>query len=331
MNNELKMKMREYLLEFYNIDIEQTKCFFSTQNYAFIPHGQSTFMIRVSATPKKTRSEIMSELLWVDDLKIFKQTICEPNVSLRGNLLEEFEIDGKTYRASMFRTARGSIKRTGEMTPMYFICVGELLGTIHFVSEEEAKDGFKFLRKSKAEDFTAIKERTFPKIPEEIQQRILKIEEQVNRLPQEIGLYGLCHGDFHMNNFFVEDNNIWVFDFDGCAYANYMYDIASFIQACFLGGYGAGKNLRQMMNDELLHYFKIGYELKKKSNEEFWDSLDLFLAYRTAYTYMSLSEIDDIGVVSDVHKVKQLFSFLITQDDILEGMTKAMGQSGAVI
>ena len=214
---------------------------------------------------------------------------------------------------------------------MYFICVGELLGTIHFVSEEESRMGFKFLRKSKSDDFTAMKERIFPKIPREIQQRILAIEEQVNSLPQKKSSYGLCHGDFHMNNFFVEDNNIWVFDFDSCAYANYMYDIVSFIQACFLGGYGAGKNLRQIMNEELLHYFKIGYELKKKSDEEFWNHLDLFIAYRTAITYMSLCEIDEVGIVSDTQKVKQLFSFLITQDDILEAMTKAMGQSGAVI
>lgn len=56
-------------------------------------------MIRVSVTPKKTRAEIMSELVCLDDLKQFKQTVCEPNVSLCGNLLEEFQIDGQMYRA----------------------------------------------------------------------------------------------------------------------------------------------------------------------------------------------------------------------------------------
>ena len=35
--------------------------------------------------------------------------------------------------------------------------------------------------------------------------------------------------------------------------------------------------------------------------------------------------------VDDVQKVKQFFSFLITQDDILGAMTTAMKQSGAVI
>jgi len=120
MNEELKKSMREILSERYGVDIDRAKCCFFTQNYAFIFPGEP-FMIRVSATPKKTRAEILSELIWLDDLKQFKQTVCEPNLSRRGNLLEEFEVDGHTYRASMFRTARGVLKTTTEITPMFFI------------------------------------------------------------------------------------------------------------------------------------------------------------------------------------------------------------------
>ena len=129
--------------------------------------------------------------MWVDDLKLFKQTICEPNVSLRGNLLEEFEIDGKIYRASMFRTARGVIKETTEMTPMFFICVGDLLGAIHHVSTNERELGIEFKRSSQQEKFNALKERVFDKVPEGIKERILKIVEKVNALPQEVGRYGI--------------------------------------------------------------------------------------------------------------------------------------------
>ena len=88
MNEELKKMMREILLESYGVDIDEAKCHYSTQNYAFI-FPEHPYMIRVSMTPKKTRKEILSELMWVDDLKQFKQTICEPSVSLKGNLLEE--------------------------------------------------------------------------------------------------------------------------------------------------------------------------------------------------------------------------------------------------
>ena len=329
MNQKLKAALREILLECYGIDINQAKCHFSTQNYAFIFPGEP-FMIRVCATQKKSRAEVLSELMWLDDLKQFKQTVCEPHVSLRGNLLEEFEIDGKTYRASMFRTARGAIKSKTDMNPMFFICCGDLLGAIHHVSTDERIKGFKFMRKSKADDFTALKDRVREKIPEHIMEHIDKVERQVSELSQEIGEYGICHGDFHIKNFFVEENNIWVFDFDGCAYAHYLYDIASFIQACFLFGYGAGRDLRTVMEEEVLHYFKIGYTLNKKCDEHFWDHLDLFLRYRTAYTYMSLCEIEHIGVMEDTHKVKQFFGYLVSNENIIDAMTNAMRTIGTL-
>ena len=330
MNEELKRKLKVVLQERYGVDIDKAKCHFSTQNYAFVFPGES-FMVRVSASEKKTRSEIISELMWVDDLKLFKQTICEPNVSLRGNLLEEFEIDGKIYRASMFRTARGVIKERTEMTPMFFICVGDLLGAIHHVSTNERESGIRFKRNSQQEKFSALKERVFDQVPIGIKERILKIEEQVNALPKEVGRYGICHGDFHMNNFFVEENNVWVFDFDGCAYANYLYDVASFVQACFLHGYGAGKDLRKLMHEDMLHYFKIGYNLNMHCPEHFWDDLELFIAYRTAITYMSLLETDHVGVVDDTNKIKQFFAYIISQDDIMDAMTEAMKYAGELI
>lgn len=329
MNVALKTSMREIILDRYGVDIDRAKCHFSTQNYAFVFPGEP-FMVRVSATQKKTRSELLSELMWLDDLKQFKKTVCEPNLSLHGNLLEEFEIDGQTYRASMFRTARGEIKMTREMTPLFFICVGDLLGEIHRVSTDERELGMNFKRRTKAEDFTALKARVANKVPPEIMEKIERIEAQVNGLSQEIGRYGLCHGDFHMNNFFVEENNIWVFDFDSCAYAHYLYDIACFMQACFLHGYGAGRDLRQVL-DEILYYFKIGYTLNKSCDEHFWDDLELFILYRTALTYLAMCEIEHIGVVESTSKITKFFEYIMSQDDAMAAMTAAMGKSGGLI
>ena len=45
------------------------------QNYAFI-FPEHPYMIRCQHDTEKTRKEILSELMWVDDLKQFKQTIC---------------------------------------------------------------------------------------------------------------------------------------------------------------------------------------------------------------------------------------------------------------
>lgn len=322
--NEESVKIREMLLKCYGVDIEEAKCHFSTQNYAYI-FPNHPYMIRVSKMPKKTRKEILSELMWVDDLKQFKQTICEPSVSIGGKILEEFEIDGVTYRASMFRTARGNVQASTEMTPMFFICVGELLGIIHHVSTDERENGMKFQRKELKDIFSQQKEKVWGKLKPEIQGRITAIETQVNSLPQDLGIYGLCHGDFQANNFFVEANNVWLFDFDGCCYANYLYDVASFILSCFLGGFGGGKECSKVI-EEILHYLKIGYELNHKCTDEYWEQLPLFISYRAAYTALMLAEIDTCGVVSSLDEIKEFFSFILLQDSIYEGITKVISE-----
>lgn len=322
--NEESVKIREMLLKCYGVDIEEAKCHFSTQNYAYI-FPNHPYMIRVSKMPKKTRKEILSELMWVDDLKQFKQTICEPSVSIGGKILEEFEIDGVTYRASMFRTARGNVQASTEMTPMFFICVGELLGIIHHVSTDERENGMKFQRKELKDIFLHQKEKVWEKLKPEIQGRITAIETQVNSLPQDLGIYGICHGDFQANNFFVEANNVWLFDFDGCCYANYLYDVASFILSCFLGGFGGGKECSQVI-EEILHYLKIGYELNHKCTDEYWEQLPLFISYRAAYTALMLAEIDTCGVVSGLDEIKEFFSFILLQDNIYEGITKVISE-----
>lgn len=321
MNEQLFNAMREILLDRYGLDISQARFAYSTQNYAFIfPDG--TYMLRVSMTPKKTRRDIMAEMMWVDDLKQFKQTICEPNVSLKGNLLEEFEIDGKTYRAGMFRTARGRMEAIDNMRPMLFICVGDLMGTIHHVSTNEREIGIRYQRATLAEQFAAKREKTFAKLAPEIRSRILEIEEAVNALDTGLGKYGICHGDFHHHNFFVEANNVWLFDFDGCCYAHYLYDAASFIQACFLHGYRMGEDCRKVLYEEILPYFRIGYELNKTCPDGYWDQLELFIAYRTAYSLMALEEVEDCGVMS-IQAAKNYFRAAIYEKDILKGMTLA--------
>lgn len=328
MNEELKKKIREILMERYGVDIDEAIFRFSTQNYAFI-FPDKPYMIRVSMSPKKTREEILSEMMWIDDLKAFKETVCEPSPSLTGKLLEEFEIDGITYRAGMFRKAKGNVKAMVDMTPMFFICVGDLLGGIHRVSTDERQLGINYRRRKKADEFAAYREAQKDRIPPAILQKILEIEKRVDALPQDVGRYGICHGDFHSNNFFVEENNIWLFDFDGCTYIHYLYDVASFIQSCLMVGFGAGKDCRAAVYEDLLPYFKIGYELNMECDEGYWDELELFIAYRTALSYLALFEIEACGVVDDLEQIKQFFEFIVSQDDVLDAMTQARKMQGA--
>ena len=49
----------------------------------------------------------------------------------------------------------------------------------------------------------------------------------------------------------------------------------------------------------------------------------MFIAYRTAYSLMALTNVDDCGVM-DINRVKTFFSETVCSDDMLEGMTRAL-------
>lgn len=320
MKSDLTEKLREFLLECYGEDINEAKSYFSTSNYAFI-FPNKPFMIRVSVTQRRTRQEILSELLWVDDLKTFKETICEPEVSLRGNLLEEIEIDGQIYRASMFRTARGKVTPPSEMSPMYFICVGELLGAIHAASRNEVNEGIRYQRPAGSEAMDNLVRKVEDKLPEQVMKKICDIKTQVHAIPQSEEKYGMCHGDFHTNNFFVEANNIWVFDFDSSIYSYYMYDIVSFLQDCLMNGYKKEKDARTCLYEDILPYFKIGYELHMKVEEQFYDNLELFMFYRAARIVCNLQLIQVCGVVDDLNGIRELYYHIVCSEDIFEAIS----------
>lgn len=321
MNEELKEKLRKLLQECYGVDINEAKCHYSTQNYAFV-FPDKPYMIRVSMTPKRSRQEILSELMWVDDLKAFKQTICEPSTSLNGRLLEEFEIDGITYRASMFRTARGTVRQAADRDPMYFICVGDLLGSVHEASVDQVRLGIKYRRKDGRDSMQELIAHAKDRVPSEVYDSMCKIEKRVNAIERTEENFGLCHGDFHSNNFFVEANNIWLFDFDSCRYSYYLFDIASFMLDCLMNGYCEKKDARACLYEDILPYFRIGYELHRKVDESFYQDLELFIAYRALGAMTNLLDIEECGTVNQLEPIKQMFFDMVSSSDVLDALNR---------
>lgn len=320
MDEEVREKLRNFIQECYGVDIEEARFHFSTQNYAFV-FPDKPYMIRVSKTPTKTRQEILSELMWVDDLKAFKQTICEPSPSLRGKMLEECEIEDVVYRASMFRTARGTVRRANDFDPMYFICVGDLLGAVHEASVDQVKMGMKYKRQDSRGKVAKLMEDARGKLPDATYGRMCEIISAVQAVEKTEENYGLCHGDFHSNNFFVEANNIWLFDFDGCHYNYYLYDIASFLQDCLMNGYLPEKDARTCLYEDIMPYFRIGYELHRKVDESFYKDLELFLSYRAVIATANLIFIEECGVTDELDRYKSLFFNMVSAPDLLEVLT----------
>ncbi len=320
MNEETREQLRQILLERYGLDINEANSRFSTQNYAFIFPGQP-HMIRVNLA-QRSSEQILGELMWLEDLNAETATVCEPSPSLQGNLLEEFVLDGKICRASMFRTARGTPITIPRMSRMFFVCAGNLLGKIHNASQKQFKAGKKYRRPMQPDNFANLKKTVGPSLDSKILARIDEIEAKVMSTERTAELFGMCHCDFHLNNFFVENNNIWLYDFDGCAYGYYLYDVAIFVMACISNGYRLGENCVETVRQYILPYFMMGYELEKECGPHYWDDVELFMTYRACFSYMMLCRMGD-NAPEVVVKWRNFYAYVLQQEDILEALSEA--------
>lgn len=318
LGKDVVLILRDKIKEYYELDINDAVFYYSTTNCAFIFEG-SPYMIRVSFRNPKSKADILNEVLWIDDIKSIADTICEPKPSLRNKLMEELTIHNQTYRICMFRTAKGNVVAPEEMTPMFFICVGELLGKIHHVSCDEQQIGMKFKRQTIEERFEEEMEKMFPEEGEtsEYQKMMLDVVERLKEYEKTPETYGLCHCDFHMRNFFADGNNIWVFDFDSCLYADYMYDVATFVLMSLMFGYGKGKgkDARSLIYEDMLPYFKIGYALNKETTPQDWEKLDLLIRYKLMYVHMMVMDIDECGVTEDFEQTRNMLAHFAMQKE----------------
>lgn len=330
MNTQLE-KIREELIARYDLDTNDAKFYFSTANYSFV-FPDKPYMLRVSMFKQKSRQEMMSEVIWLDDLAAFSETLCTPAPSKNGLLIEEFEIDGEIHRATMFRTAKGNIRTPGMLDPMRIIAIGDCLGRIHAGSADAQKNGFRYKRtdwKSIADEYIGSASQL---IPPELLARMESIVQRVTEIPQEPNNYGLIHGDFHGLNYLVDGNNIWVFDFDGCHYGFYMYDIACACLDCTMIGYLAAQKIsrRDALYNHILPYLKIGYELHHKLPQEQWELLELFMELRNAIASASLWIATEKALIPNVKKTRDFLTAPLMQPSLLEGYDLVLQQQGRV-
>ena len=280
-----KEAVRERLLEVYGRDIGEAECFFSTRNYALIlSDGCRPASIRLNVDGEKTRKDVVSELMWVDDLRLTIPTVAQAVPSKNHQIAEEFVIGGNHYCATLFRKANGARLDPSEWNADYFRSAGRLLGQIHKASHAAGQEGFVYRRRRWDEmpfwDFA-----DYPYLDGETVKRCEKLFQEVRDLPEDPDSFGMVHGDFQPTNLYSDWEDLWVFDFDDCCYGSYIYDIAGFFYIAMIEPrYRSGEPRDEAIwgKDGVLEHFRAGYEEYYRLAEEQWALLELYIRLRTA-------------------------------------------------
>ncbi|TCK07192.1 phosphotransferase enzyme family protein [Marinobacterium mangrovicola] len=182
--------------------------------------------------------EIESELAWIEALRADNALHTPAIIDGEAGRVCSVEVDGESYAVVAFDFVAGNEPNVGEDLPRWFEQLGAVTATLHqhsrrwprpegFVRKEWnlntmlAADGHWGDWRS-AEGLDAQSEAL-------IAAAIAKIEQRVEAYGAGSDRFGLVHADLRLANLLVDDDRLWVIDFDDCGISWFAYDFAAAI------------------------------------------------------------------------------------------------------
>ncbi len=270
-------------------DLSVFSCYEGCANLVYAcKRDKEPVILRISYRQDRSLAQIQAELHFVSYLAENGICISKPYPSIHKKTVEVITVGGQPLYLVCFTRGKGvrvpdNGYRYREDAPIeeYFQNWGSVLGKIHWLARHYEPLSPAITR---PDWFTlhASQLDLDSRIPQELAETREYIEmllNDVRALPQELGGYGLIHGDFNDGNFTVDYTNglFTVFDFDDCCYFWFAYELAS----AWEGGIGRimfrGLEERKAFMD---HYMEQVYEGYFRENDlyDMWlDKIPLFL------------------------------------------------------
>ncbi|MGI6664509.1 MAG: phosphotransferase enzyme family protein [Christensenellaceae bacterium] len=181
--------------------------------------AQDAYILKASIYSAQKEKHLAFELNWMFYLAEHLTGIVRPQKSINGNLFEIINIGEKTYLLSLFEKAPGKIvdpNNPDEFNETLFYHLGALMGEMHRLTID-----YKGNIRTPAFEWTgAVNGWRYTNILQDEAVRLCqqKYYDAINTLPIDKESYGIIHWDIHTDNFFVDNGNIKIFDFEACQF-----------------------------------------------------------------------------------------------------------------
>ncbi|MBN1371030.1 MAG: phosphotransferase [Anaerolineaceae bacterium] len=256
--------------------------------YAY-PHGSQGRLLKLMVIPL---SEKQRGLFRLDERLRFVRYLGEngapivfPEFSLDGRLYETVEWEGNIWVGYCMEFVTGKTPNSKLWAPGLFRRWGATIGQLHRLTQAypsweasiEPESGQPALTwRDEWESFIGM-------IPDEgAKEKWLALGEQMKALPVTRDSFGFIHNDPHIWNLLAEGERITLLDFDVANHHWFINDIAIAMQSVLFDHSGGVdrpvKDKTRLL--EFLRCFKEGYDQENELAAEWWERLDLFIAYR---------------------------------------------------
>lgn len=255
--------------------------------------SETPVILRVSEYTESKKSHIDFELNWLNYLSKNMNQVARPILNKDDNLYEIINIDDTKYIFCAFEKAPGKlvdINNPCEWNETLFNKLGATMGNMHKFTKgyNAATDILKHFEWHNDIMFSPEYDLANDK---DVLNCWNEIIDELYKLPKSKDSYGIIHNDLHQLNFFVDNDNITVFDFDDCICSWYSFDIAlTLYQVISTISYKLTKE-RNEFAEKFIVPFLQGY-LKNNKLDKYWiEKFDLFLKYRRICSYKFIKKL----------------------------------------
>lgn len=249
-------------------------------------------IFRLSSRTRRSIADIEAEITFLQALGEKAVPVSLPIKSPNGKFIESNDQNNIVC----FEKAKGKpvdVTERGEWNKDLFFQWGRVTGKIHQVSKD-----IKVTRPTWSPDNPDIL-KLLPKIKSGIiANRYKKQLNQLMSFEVNSDRYGLIHNDFHQGNFFVNEGEITVFDFDDSAYHWFAYDLAnSFYHAYWQASSFTPENTE--FSSVFWENYLRGYKQEHTISKELIQQIPIFLKIREIFLYTLFLEKWDMDNIED--------------------------------
>jgi Ser/Thr protein kinase RdoA (MazF antagonist) len=264
--------------------------------------GDEPFILRVTHSSHRNFGEIIAELDWMAYLADHDVAVPKPIQSLKGNLVEAIKLENSSFFITAFHRIDGAtILDAQACTPAVYREWGRIMGKMHHLAKNYVPREPSCHRSAWFENDILVNLTSYLAEQPKILEKIQKLLDQLTQFPQDQDSYGLIHTDFTDVNFFVNDGQITVFDFDDSEYHWFAYDIAVvlFDTLPWLPQLGMGKD---DFGAFFWKHFYSGYLSENKLDEYWLNQLPTFMKLREMFLYGTFHKKWDLDNLSEERK-----------------------------
>ncbi|PLR75775.1 aminoglycoside phosphotransferase [Bacillus sp. V3-13] len=242
-------------------------------------------------------SSLKSEINWIYYLSEHGMNVTKPILSQNGNIIETISCEGEDFILIAFEKAEGEFLNDLESNPAVIKNWGHTMGKMHALAKtyEPLDPAIKHPEWNEGKVFTEYPDSA----GEHVYEKWINFINKLKQLPKDKNSYGLIHHDLHQKNFYINGNEIILFDFGDCEYNWFVYDIAISLYHAIQAIPETEQERRETFALNFLDAFMKGYNEENSLGKNWLLRLQLFLNYRQVYSFVYLSKflkIDESNV-----------------------------------